>query len=178
MVAFSAFVALALAQDGPEGTAEVIDGDSLRVGGVEVRLHGVDAPEWDQTCWNAEGAPWPCGRRVAQALTGFVREHDVACLAIDTDPYGRTVAKCWVGTVDLGALLVRAGGAVAYERFSVDYVDVEAVARARLRGVWSGPFDPPDRWRRLSDDEKARRVREVERSLATDPSGRSIRPLD
>ena len=32
------------------GPAAVIDGDSLRVAGVEVRLHGVDAPEGRQTC--------------------------------------------------------------------------------------------------------------------------------
>lgn len=178
MLAPWALVAFALAQDGPAGQAVVIDGDSLIVGGVEVRLHGVDAPEWDQTCWNAADVAYPCGRRVAQALAERIRGEEVACLTIDTDPYGRTVAKCFVGAADLGSMLVRAGGAVAYVRYSVDYVDREEVAKARVRGIWSGAFDPPDLWRRLSDDEKVRRVSAIEASLATDPSGRSIRPLD
>ena len=30
------------------GSAEVIDGDSLRVGGRELRLEGIDAPEYRQ----------------------------------------------------------------------------------------------------------------------------------
>lgn len=178
MVAVWLAIVAAFAQGGPAGPAVVIDGDSLIVGGVEVRLHGVDAPEWDQTCWNADRVAYPCGRRVAQAVAGFVRDREVSCLAIDVDPYGRTVAKCFVGAVDLGAVLVGAGGAVAYVRFSHDYVAAETLAQARLKGVWSGTFDPPDRWRRLSDRDKERRVEAVEASLAADPTGRSVRPLD
>jgi endonuclease YncB( thermonuclease family) len=32
------------------GYARSIDGDSLYVGETEVRLFGIDAPEWSQTC--------------------------------------------------------------------------------------------------------------------------------
>ena len=47
------------------GKACVIDGDSLAVGGVleekwcrggvEVRISGIDAPEWNQACTGASG---------------------------------------------------------------------------------------------------------------------------
>jgi endonuclease YncB( thermonuclease family) len=49
----------ALAQNFPtiSGTATVKDGDSLMIGGLEVRLHGIDAPELDQTCKDAVSPP-------------------------------------------------------------------------------------------------------------------------
>lgn len=34
----------------PAGLARAKDGDSLMVGDTEVRLFGIDAPEFDQTC--------------------------------------------------------------------------------------------------------------------------------
>ena len=34
----------------PDGPVKVIDGDSLRRGDIEIRLSGIDAPEFLQTC--------------------------------------------------------------------------------------------------------------------------------
>lgn len=57
-----------LAAGGPaaaqSGRATVIDGDTLEVAGVRVRLWGIDAPESRQTCLRAE-PPYPCGQRAA-----------------------------------------------------------------------------------------------------------------
>ena len=39
----------------------MIDGDTLDVGGVRIRLHGIDAPESKQYC-RAGGKRWSCGR--------------------------------------------------------------------------------------------------------------------
>ena len=33
-----------------QGPARVIDGDTIEIAGRRVRLHGIDAPEADQTC--------------------------------------------------------------------------------------------------------------------------------
>ena len=38
------------------GHARVIDGDTIVIGEVHVRLFGIDAPESDQTCNDAHGA--------------------------------------------------------------------------------------------------------------------------
>lgn len=156
------------------GPARVVDGDTLVVTGVRVRLYGIDAPEHDQPCWNAAGARYPCGQRVTQALGAFLLGHEVTCLPEDTDPYGRTVARCFVGSVDVNRLLVRAGGAVAYTHYSRIYEADAAWARARRVGAWSGVFDPPSRWRHLSKSDKAARVREVERALRTAPTCRDV----
>jgi endonuclease YncB( thermonuclease family) len=42
------------------GRARAIDGDSLKVGETEVRLHGIDAPLLSQTCQRG-GRDWSCG---------------------------------------------------------------------------------------------------------------------
>ena len=51
------------------GSARVVDGDTLDVGAVRVRFHGVDAPESRQSCV-AGGRRWACGERATSALAG------------------------------------------------------------------------------------------------------------
>jgi hypothetical protein len=48
--------------------------------------------------------------------------------------------------------MVRAGLAVAYRRYSNDYVDEEREAQAARRGMWAGDFTAPEAYRR---DERA-----------------------
>lgn len=90
----------ALAQPG----ATVVDGDGLHFGVERVRLWGIDAPERDQTCVVAQ-APYPCGRQAAQALKELVQGKAVGCDKVDTDRYGRTVARCSADGLDLGGRL-------------------------------------------------------------------------
>lgn len=42
--------------------AFVIDGDTIIVGGVTHRLHGIDAPEEGQFCKTGKVSNWPCGK--------------------------------------------------------------------------------------------------------------------
>lgn len=137
---------LALAADLVTGVGKVIDGDSLRVEGIEIRLHGVDAPEWSQSC-ERDGKTWPCGARAKQVMGIWLATGPVTCLRIDTDRYGRWVARCTLGRSDLGRALVLGGGAVAYTRYSQDYASAEAVARAHQRGLWAGTFETPEQFR-------------------------------
>ncbi len=125
-----------------EGSARVIDGDSLRVGDTEIRLFGVDAFEGRQAC-TRNGSPWRCGEAAAQELRRLSSGHTITCSKEDTDSYGRTVAVCTSGGLDLAAELTRAGLALAYREFSDDYVDEENDARTARRGAWAGEFTPP-----------------------------------
>ena len=43
------------------GVPRVVDGDTLAIGATKVRLDGIDAPETDQVCLNANGVHWTCG---------------------------------------------------------------------------------------------------------------------
>ncbi len=48
----------------------------------------------------------------------------------------------------LGAWMVSQGLALAYRRYSLDYVDEETDAQAARRGIWASEFVPPWEWRR------------------------------
>ncbi|MEQ8348935.1 MAG: thermonuclease family protein [Sneathiellaceae bacterium] len=125
------------------GRASVIDGDTLEIHGERIRLSGIDAPEASQQCQTAAGAAWPCGRRAAQALDARIGSRVVSCQTQSRDRYGRFIATCHLETVDLGAWLVRNGWALAYRRYSTDYVDEEHAARVDRAGIWAGAFVAP-----------------------------------
>lgn len=129
------------------GAARVLDGDTIEIAGERVRLHGLDAPELDQTFW-CRGRRLPCGAMAWAALEALTAGIILRCQAIERDCYGRLVAKCFTQNgVDIGRRLVWAGWAVAYRRYALDYVDAEREARDAARGLWQGSFVKPWVWR-------------------------------
>jgi endonuclease YncB( thermonuclease family) len=145
------------AQERITGSPEITDGDSFTIGRTEIRLFGVDAPEGRQTC-TRNAREWRCGDAAAVELRRLVGGSSITCAQRDVDDYGRIVARCTKGNVDLAAAMARAGFAVAYRRYSRDYVDEENEARAARRGLWAGQFTPPDEWRRDGGNERTRRA--------------------
>ena len=129
------------------GPAKVVDGDTVKIHGVKIRLHGIDAPESAQVC-QAEGKPYRCGTSATLALVGRIAGEPVSCDERDKDRYGRTVAVCKAGGEDLNAWLVSEGLALAYRRYSIDYVGQEKAARKAKRGLWQGEFVAPWQWRK------------------------------
>ena len=150
------------------GRPRVVDGDTIDVGGARVRLHGIDAPESGQSCV-AQGARWPCGRRATRALAGRVGGRTVVCEERDRDRYGRIVAVCRQGGRDINAWLVAEGWALAYRRYSREYVDEESTARAARKGVWRGEFVAPWDWRR------GKRLQDAARTTGPAPKAASKR---
>ena len=116
------------------GVPRIIDGDTIRIGNTRIRFHGIDAPEAKQTC-TVGGKEWSCGREATNALVDIVGEHWVSCSQRDVDRYGRIVAVCRAGSVDLNAWMVGNGWAVAYRRYSTDYVPDETTAQREKRGI-------------------------------------------
>jgi endonuclease YncB( thermonuclease family) len=129
------------------GSARVIDGDTLDIRGKRVRLHGIDAPESDQTCL-AGGQRWPCGRRSTQALYDKVAGDSVRCVGDGEDRYGRLIAVCHADGTNLNAWMVERGWAMAYRRYSTEFVGEERRAESTESGVWKGRFVMPWDWRR------------------------------
>ena len=143
------------------GRATVVDGDTLEIGGRSIRLQGIDAPESAQTCLDAAGAPWRCGKAATEALDAVAGGKTVVCRQDPRDPsdlYGRVLAMCFRLGEDVQLMLLRAGLAVAYRRY-LDYpggearphkaafIAAEEEARTARRGMWRGEFMPPDQWR-------------------------------
>ncbi len=127
----------------------VIDGDTIGGNGDErMRLKGIDAPEMDQTCVR-HGTVYPCGEVSKQALVDFVAKGDFICRHHRTrrDRYGRILAVCWIDGVDVGYLMVRSGWALAYRKYSTDYVEAEEKAKEEKLGMWAGEFTEPWEWR-------------------------------
>ena len=129
------------------GIARVVDGDSLVINQTRLRLHGVDAPESNQQCFR-DSKTWPCGKEAASTLAAIVQDTQLNCGVLDRDRYKRLIVRCFVDEIDLGERLVRLGLATAYTQYSEDYVQVEAFARKRRVGIWSGEFVEPRLWRR------------------------------
>ncbi len=129
------------------GVASVIDGDTIEVHGQRIRLHGIDAPESRQLC-RLDGKPWQCGKDAANALADKIARRPVTCEDLGRDRYKRIIARCTVAGEDMGAWMVSQGWALAYRRYSLDYADEEAEARAARRGIWGSEFVPPWEWRR------------------------------
>ena len=132
---------------GLTGPARVIDGDTIEVRGVRVRLFGIDAPETGQNC-QASGQAWPCGTVAARMLERRIAQRVVTCRERDRDRYGRIVAVCRAGNEDLNAWMTSHGWALAWRRYSRDYEAEEAAAQRAGRGVWTGRFIPPWDWRK------------------------------
>lgn len=129
------------------GVVHVIDGDTIDIAGQRIRLWGIDAPEGRQTC-TADGKPYYCGDESTAALRAIAEQKQAACERKDTDRFGRIVALCRVSGRDIGALMVRQGNALAFRRYSFDYVQDENAARMARAGMWRGEFDAPWDWRR------------------------------
>jgi len=140
-------------------TLKIFDGDSFLMRGddgdeIEVRIFGIDAPERHQ--------PW--SQRSREALRRLIRGHALSLKVVDTDRYGRVVARVSRKSDGLvvNTEMVRTGDAWVYRRYTgdkaqlrrlglEDLLDLEQQAREAGRGLWSLPKaeqTPPWEWRR------------------------------
>jgi len=124
------------------GPARIIDGDTVEVEGVTVRLYGIDAPEISQSC-TRNGRAWACGAWARDVLAELSRG-GLRCKGREQDRYGRLVATCTGAAGDVAAGMVARGAAFAYREYSLDYVDAEKRAAVARIGLWDGEAERPD----------------------------------
>ncbi|RWD92458.1 MAG: thermonuclease family protein [Mesorhizobium sp.] len=135
-----------------QGTAIVNDGDSITLGTERIRMRGIDAPEYTQTC-RKDAADYPCGKLARQSLVRLIASRPVSCSGWQRDRYGRLLGDCKAGDTDLNRAQVQAGWAVAFGDFETE----EAVARAAKAGIWAGSFEEPQDWRDSHHDRPVER---------------------
>ena len=115
--------------DGDTMTLLVPDGASFKQ--VKVRLGKIDTPESRQ----------PYGERAKQALSDLAFGKQARVVVQDTDRYGRTVGRVYVGGVDVNAEMVKQGAAWVYRQYLKDQslLALEQQAKAAKRGLWGLP---------------------------------------
>ena len=114
-----------------DSAPRIVDADTLEMAGQRVRLQGIDAPESAQSCRQATGHRYRCGDRASQALRERIGTDAVTCTIEGRDRYNRALSTCYTADgTNLNAWLVRQGYALAYRRYSTQYVPEEAHARA------------------------------------------------
>lgn len=132
------------------GSYHAIDGDSFSLGETEIRLHGIDAPEYRQTCRDDGGKMQPCGKMARDALSALIRKGEVSCQVMDRDRYSRQVAVCKAGAVEINREMVRLGWAFAYRKHALAYAGAEREAKAARRGMWQWTVERPEDYRNRS----------------------------
>ena len=125
------------------GQHKIIDGDSLVVKGQEIRLLGIDAPEYRQTCTLKTREIYPCGKQARLHLVKLANSGELRCKGWEEDKYQRLLAICDVNGVELNSSMVSDGWAVSYGDYEVE----ESNAKKLGVGVWQGGFESPYSWR-------------------------------
>lgn len=125
-----------------------IDGDTIKLNGERIRLSGIDAPEIRQICYDEHRRAYKCGEESKGRLVELMGDRPIICNGEKLDYYGRRLAVCYSGAVNLNENMVESGEAVAYTKYSKAYVAQEADAKLNKRGLWRGFFMRPEAWRK------------------------------
>jgi endonuclease YncB( thermonuclease family) len=129
------------------GIPRLVDGDTVEIGQVKIRLSGIDAPETDQVCLDAKGEKWACGISARDELIRHSNGRTWECTTTGTDQYRRSLANCFIEGEDVSKWMVRSGWALSFVRYSHAYDTDEVAARDAHAGLWSGSFIAPWDWR-------------------------------
>lgn len=125
------------------GIAKAIDADTLDIeGGPRLRLYGIDAPEIAQKCKRSDGREWRCGVVARDRLSDLIDGREVHCTGDQYDDFGRLLAWCSVGDVEVNGLLVSEGLAWAFTKYATEFIELEATAKQARKGIWEGTAEP------------------------------------
>ena len=93
-----------------KGVPHIIDGDTINFIGAKVRLGGIDAPESNQLCLDANRKLWTCGKAVRELLIKKAGGRPWTCrVSGRTDRMGRLIGSCDIDGQDIQAWLVSSG---------------------------------------------------------------------
>ena len=132
-----------------DNSIRIIDGDTIILNSEKIRFYGIDTPEKKQKCKDRNGLSYPCGEFATNELKKIISSGHLFCKKRATDRYGRSISICYVNGVDINSLMVKNGWALAYRKYSRDYIDEEKEAKDKKMGMWAGKFIAPWRWRKL-----------------------------
>ncbi len=143
------------------GVPKIVDGDTVHISGLKIRLEGIDAPEIRQKCKKEKikfssivsytfYQDYYCGKISKEKLSSKINRSEIKCITSSKDRYKRYLATCFKEKVNLNQWMVRNGYAIAYRRYSKRYIPDEDFAKENKLGLWKGKFINPEKWRKLN----------------------------
>ena len=116
------------------GKASIIDGDTIIIKGEKIRFAGIDTPERNKV-----------GHEFSKKkLKQIIGNNVVVCIREpNLDPWGRTVAECFIGYDSISSYMVKNGYACDYIKYSKKkYAKEQLYAKSKKLGIWNMNFDP------------------------------------
>ena len=137
--------------------ANAVDGETLLLEqGEIVVLMGIEALRPDQTCSDADGAVYECGRHATTFLQSLVQDRPVHCVVFFPNlgvcvPRGEgepapTALEDFFTANSLQARMVAAGFAFTEGDGGMYMGTLQDEAQRQRVGAWQGAFEPPGRW--------------------------------
>jgi endonuclease YncB( thermonuclease family) len=114
----------------------VVDGQTLRLREITIRLAGILAPPRGLACRDPAGSAYDCGAAASAALASLLRGRLIACMLNGRDEAGFPQALCEAGGTEINRALVEGGWARAVAAAS--FGNEEQAARMARRGLWRG----------------------------------------
>jgi len=113
---------------------KVIDGDTVVIQGVKVRMACIDAPEMAQ----------PRGISAKNELHSLIGKGIPQVVRLDTDRFGRVLGILYLNNQNLNVEMVRRGYAFVYPRYlstcpllvQNQLINSEAQAKKLKKGIW------------------------------------------
>ena len=91
------------------GKAQIIDGDTIIIKGEKIRFAGIDTPERNKIGHNFSKIKLK--KKIDKNIIVCIREPNL-------DPWGRTVAECFIGNESISSYMVKNGFACDYVKYS------------------------------------------------------------
>lgn len=132
---------------------KVLDGDTIIVDGMRIRLAGIDAPELDQHSFDKK----PIGLWSREYLRKYIENKKVTILWKRRGKYGRIIGEVFYQNKSVNELLLINGMALSYFDYKSFYSSMEFDARLKRVGIFKTfGFYKPSFFRKKKRSKKER----------------------
>ena len=115
------------------GKAQIIDGDTIIIKGEKIRFAGIDTPERNKIGHNFSKIKLK--KKIGKNIIVCIREPKL-------DPWGRTIAECFIGNESISSYMVKNGFACDYVKYSKKkYAKEQEYAKSKKLGIWNMNFE-------------------------------------
>ena len=115
------------------GQASIIDGDTIIIKGEKIRFAGIDTPERNKI--GHIFSKIKLKQKIGNNIVVCIRESNL-------DPWGRTVAECFIGYESISSYMVKNGYACDYVKYSKKkYAKEQEYAKSKKLGIWNMNFE-------------------------------------